>query len=249
MEHLCTSLPGIQRIHGVFTDDRQLLVFFGGEGQYVVAVLQKDDAFGGDLTGEGVLFVPVVGLLLRNGTGGEGKHTLYGGIDLLHGHVPVFQTCLQLLQDEPVNGHLQVKACGYGFCNIVDGAPVGDNHALVAPFFFEDLGEELFMLGAPHGVHLVIGAHDARGVALFHGDLKGTEIDLPHGAFIHVGAGVYTVFFLVVHGIVLETGGNAIVLRAVDVACYHLSSQNGIFGDVFKVSAAEHIPLDIHPGA
>ena len=95
----------------------------------------------------------------------------------------------------PVNGSNTGNTVG-------NGAPVGHNIALKAPFVPENLCQKPGILGGIDTVDPVVGTHDGPGLGLLHGDFKGGEVDFPEGPLGQAAVGLVAVVLAVVAGIV-----------------------------------------------
>jgi hypothetical protein len=100
------------------------------------------------------------------------------------------------------------------------------------------LVDETMVLGHVHAVHQVVRNHDGAHLRLAHGSLEGGQIDLAHGALVHVGAGVVAIGLGVVAEKVLDGGAHALGLHALDVRDRHARREPRVFAEVFEVAAA-----------
>ena len=128
----------------------------------------------------------------------------------------------------------------------VRSAPVGDDHAVEAPFVAQDVLQQVLVLVRVHAVDLVVGGHDRHRRGLAHGYLERGEIDLAHRAFVDHGIGGLPAQFLAVDREVLRAGGYAVGLDAADQAGRHAPRDDRILGIVLEVAAAQWIALDVH---
>jgi hypothetical protein len=78
-------------------------------------------------------------------------------------------------------GHLDIETAEAGCDRVVDGAPVGDDDTVEAPFRPQEVVEHR-MRRQVCAVQLVVGAHDRPRVCLPDGELEGKEIDLAQRA-------------------------------------------------------------------
>ena len=127
-------------------------------------------------------------------------------------------------------------------------APVGNEKPIKAPFVFEYVTEKMLVFGTPYGVYLVIGAHHCVRMGFFYRNLKSAQIYFAHCSFVNFDACIKTVFFLVVHCVVLRTSAYALFLKSEHKLRRKLARDYGIFRIVFKVSAAENIAFYVHSG-
>ena len=174
-------------------------------------------------------------------------------------HAPVKDRLVQsalpyCLHDLPIRfalggGHFQRASGNQPGHAVVIAAPVGDHHALIAPFAVEDILQQVGAFVGVLTVDAVIGGHQAVDAALLDRHFKGRKIDLPQRALVHHGIHAHAAQLLGVGRIVLDAGGYAVRLDAADQGRGQLSGEVGVFGKILKVSAAEGAALDVHAGA
>ena len=235
---------------GKFADEGD--VVFLGKGQDTV-VLQQHHAFTGDLSREQMVSFLVPGSLGL----GIFQIAVVDGQDPLHGliHNRFLQNALlNGFQHLPVvntagGGHFQIQTRCNTLHTVGNSAPVGDHIALEAPLVPEHFRQEPGIFRSVNAVDPVVGAHHRPGLGLLHGGFKGREVDLPEGSLVHIGGGTHAPVLLTVGGEMLDGGAHVFALDAVDEGCCHLTGQIRIFGEVFKVPAAEGAALDVHGGA
>ena len=126
--------------------------------------------------------------------------------------------------------------------------PVGNDGALKAPFVLENFSEELTVLRAPDGIHLVVGAHYRIRLCLFDGYFKAAQIYLAHCSFVDFNARVKAVLFLIVERVVLRTGADAFLFETENEFRSKLARDDGVLRIIFKISAAESVSLYVHAG-
>ena len=95
----------------------------------------------------------------------------------------------------------------------------------------------------------VIRAHDGPCPTLLDGSLEGREIDLMQGAVADDDVHLMPVFLIVVQGIVLHTGSNALRLKTLDVRHHHSGGEPGVFTHILKVAAIKRCAVDVHTRA
>ena len=144
-------------------------------------------------------------------------------------------------------GHIQVAPRPEALNTVIHGPPVGDHHAVKAPFRPQNVRQQLLVVGAVDAVELRVGAHDGGGPALLHGGLKGGEVQLPQGASVHHAVRVEAGELLGVGGEVLEAGTHPLALHAADKARCQLSRQVGIFAEILKIPPAQRVTLQVGP--
>ena len=146
-------------------------------------------------------------------------------------------------------GHTQVTPCPEPFDSVVHGAPVGDHHALKAPFPAQNAGEQLFMVAAMGTVEFGIGTHHRGRLSLPDGDLESGEIQLPQGALVQDTVRGEAAKLLGVGREVLETGSHAPALHPADKARRQFACQKRVLAEILKVSPAQGVAFQIRPGA
>ena len=153
-------------------------------------VLEQHHALRGDFARQEMVGRPVERSFLECFGGGED-----GAQDAPHGCIE--QGFIQLAVFNGIDdclgaagfgsGHFQVQPALQRFHPVVHGAPVGDNRALKAPFFFEDIHQQAVVLGAEGAVDAVVRAHHRPGLALLDGGLESRQVDLAQRALIDLG--------------------------------------------------------------
>ncbi len=144
--------------------------------------------------------------------------------------------------------HLEVQAVVDRGDAVVGRIPVGHENTLESPLPFQHFQIEEIVLRRVDAVHQVVGIHDRVDVGLGHGGLEAREVDLPHGALIHIRAGVVPIELLIVEGVVLDGGDNALRLHALDEGHDKGGVQERVLGLVFEVSAAHGRARDVDAG-
>ena len=127
--------------------------------------------------------------------------------------------------------------------------PVRLHHAGVAPLLAQDRRDGIIIVVAPFAVDLVVGGHQVVGLARLNADLKGTQVDLTLGALRGTGVDHIAGIFLIVERVMLRRCSHALTLQAADDRTGHQTGDHGIFGEIFEVSAAERIAVDIQAGS
>ena len=112
---------------------------------------------------------------------------------------------------------------------VVGAAPVCDDNAPVSPLAPQDILQQMPVLVGIRTVDLVIGGHDAAGIALPQHDLKPGQINFPQGTFVYDRIRYHAQCFLIVDGKMLGAGRNAFGLYAPDITCRHFARKIRIF--------------------
>ena len=147
---------------------------------------------------------------------------------------------------DPVGVALQLGEFGTGG---ILHPPVGDHAAVKAPFVPEDGFHQLVMVVAPDTVDQIVAGHDGLGIGFLDADLEALQIDLPEGTLGEDTVILVPIGLLVVAGEVLGAGSGTDGLDAPDEGGGDPAGEQGIFGEVFKIPAAEDIAVDIHTGS
>ena len=135
--------------------------------------------------------------------------------------------------------HFQVHTRLHGFRQVRAGAPVGNDHPVKAPFLPENFREQVTVFTGIIPVQAVVGRHDCRGARRFHHVFKGTEINLPQGAFVDLAVGRLSVGLLIVGREMLEGDRHVFALGGADIGRAQPSGQKGVFAEILKIPAAQ----------
>ena len=145
--------------------------------------------------------------------------------------------------------HFQRTAC-FDCCDRgVGPTPIGDDHAVKAPFVAQNLLQQMLVFVRVDAVDLVVGGHDGQRLGLTYCDFKTGQIQFTHGAFVNHGVARLATQFLAVDCEMLRACGNAVALNAANQACCHTSGDNRIFGVVLEVTSAQRVALDVQAWA
>ena len=98
-------------------------------------------------------------------------------------------------------------------------------------------------------VDQVVGVHHGVYVGLGHCCFEGRQVDFTHGALVGIGADVVPVVLLIIEGIMLYRGDNALGLDALNPRNRHARGQKGILRKIFKVAAGKGRAGNIHSGS
>ena len=125
---------------------------------------------------------------------------------------------------------------------------VGDHRTPETPLVPEHVGEQGGAGAGPDSAQVVVAAHDGGGAALLDGDLKGAEIDLPHGLLVGPHGEGETVALLVVDGEMLDIAVDALAGGAPDGGGSQLAGEEAVLGVVLEVTAGEGGAVDVGAG-
>ncbi len=184
----------------------------------------------------------------------HGKHMLNLAVHVRFAHAAVTHRLEQRAREVIVvevrrDAHVHVKADFRARLGVLDGAPVGDDEAIEAPFVAQDAVKQRLRFAALCAVDEVVGTHDRQRPALLHGRTEGRQVDLAQRAladrFVHVQA----VGLLVVRGEMLGACGHVGFLHAVDDGGALHGGQQRVFAHVFEIAAAQRAAFDVDRGA
>ena len=130
---------------------------------------------------------------------------------------------------------------------VVGGGPVGHDQSAESPLLSGNLGTGVIAVGGVNSVDLIVARHDGKRRRGADGNLKSLQVNFPKRTFREDRIARHTVVFLIVAGKMFDRGSDARNrLHALRDRRRHGSGDQGIFGIIFEVSAAERISVDIH---
>ena len=226
----------------------------GLEGQQVILVFQQHHAFGGGTAGQRMMGVGVkaAAVVLHSGVGvvNQRQQFVQAGVHIGLGYLAGLDSGQQFPHGVTAgSGHFQRGAVLYAQCMVVGAAPVGDHGPVIAPLAVQDILQQVMVLVGVGAVDPVVGGHDAPGPALFHGDLKAGEVQLPQGALVQHAVAGHAAQLLIVGGKVLGAGRNAHRLDAAHIACCQLAGQVRVLREILEIAAAQRAALGVQAGA
>ena len=145
-------------------------------------------------------------------------------------------------------GHLEIETVVAGGDAVVSRIPVGHEDALKTPLALEHLDVEEVVLRGVDAVDQVVGVHDGVDVGFGNRSFKRGEIDFAHGALVHVGAGIVAIELLIVEGVVLDGGDDALGLHAFNERNQQRGVQVRIFRKVLEIAAGNWRAGDVDAG-
>ncbi len=95
----------------------------------------------------------------------------------------------------------------------------------------------------------VVARHYAPCATLLYSGLEAGQIYLVESTVIDEDVDSGAVDFLVIEGVVLDTGGHAIVLHSFDIRNYHTGGKIRILAHVFEVTAVQRRTIYVDAGA
>ena len=176
----------------------------------------------------------------------------FGGalVDVRFGQRSRLDRAFQLAHgSEARRRHFQRAAGLDGGDGGVGAAPIGDDHAVEAPFVAQDLLQQMLVFVGVDAVDLVVGGHDGHRMSFAHGDFETGQIQFAHGTFVHHGVAGLAAQLLAVDCEMLRACGDAVALNAANQARCHTSGDNRIFGVVLEVTSAQRVALDVQARA
>ena len=236
---------------GHFANDSHGLT--GLERQEIFFVFQQYHGFARNFPREAVIRLMVAGVgigLCLLSAADQVKNLVHALIE--QGFVNF--TCAHRVDDLLIiqaagGGHFEILPRNKAGDAFVIGAPVCDDEAFEAPVPAQHVGQQPFVFGAEGAVDLVVCAHDRPRLGLFDGYFKRGEIDFAQRAFVHNRIDLHAARFLIVARKMLERGAHALFLHAVDKGRAHLSCEQRVLGEIFKIASAQGRALDIDAGA
>ena len=171
-------------------------------------------------------------------------------VQLLHAHVTVLHGFLQRLSEEIIieiisDTHVNIHRHIACLHRIVDSTPVGYANALKAPFFPQDIIEQIFMMAAMGSPETIISTHDTKRSAPRHRSLKCREIQFSERSLTDLCIHTHSLILLIVQCIMLHTGRHIILLNPLNQRHNHLGCEAGILPHILKVPAAQRTPEQI----
>ena len=100
-----------------------------------------------------------------------------------------------------------------------------------------------------YSVDQIVGRHDCRRGAFFYRDLKPPQIDLAERPLRNTGIHSHPVIFLIIAGKMLDRyTASCFILHSPGDCGGEYSREKRIFREIFKITPAERVSLDIHAG-
>jgi hypothetical protein len=144
--------------------------------------------------------------------------------------------------------HLQIDSGSQAGDPTIDGAPVADHDAAVAPLAPENVSQQAPVLAGIGAIQPVVGTHDGGGLSLSNRGFEPRQIDLPQRPLVDDCIDRHAARLLIVDRIVLERSADAFALNAADVGLGQLAGQIRVFGEIFKVPTTQRRAFDVRPG-
>jgi hypothetical protein len=134
-------------------------------------------------------------------------------------------------------GHLEVEPGDGGLVRERHRPPGGHHDTVVAPLAAQDAGDEAGLVRHVVTVDAVVARHQGEHARSAHGVLEGQQVQLAKRALVDVGRrGVALVLGLVAHE-VLDGGGDALPLHALDVGGGEHAREHGVLGEALEVAS------------
>ena len=135
------------------------------------------------------------------------------------------------------------SGCG-GLYRAMGPVPVGHNKALESPIVFQNVGQQVRVLARVGSADEVVGAHHRLHAGIFHADFEGQEIAFARAAFVDLNIGGEARGLLIVHGKVLDSGDNVLVLDRLKVLRLDFAGEQRIFARGFEGASAARLAAD-----
>ena len=254
-------------LYGVLADDEDAHPLAGSDGQHVALVAQQHDSLVAYAAGCVIMLLAAeraeTGFRVHGCEHDQAQDAArlvveFGGTDLARGdEVEVWLSHIVVVvgvagavgKAVGPAAELQVEAVGNGLRRVVRAAPVAHHDPLESPFLLEDVVEHPAVVAEVLVAVEVVGPHDAPGVALGDGCLEGRQVDFVEGSVVDYNVGRVAVHLVVVEREMLDAGGDAAALQALDVGHHHTRGQTGVLAHVFEVTAVERRAVDVDAGA
>jgi len=146
-------------------------------------------------------------------------------------------------------GHMNIASRQNITVDFRAAAPIGNNQSGIAPFSAQNTVNQIGVFRRIAAVQSVIRRHYAKRIALADCDFKAFQVYFAQGALADYGIGLIAVILLVVAGEMLYTRRNSLRLYSTDNCGSHFSGNERVLGEIFKISSAKEIPMDIHSGS
>ena len=148
-----------------------------------------------------------------------------------------------------VAGHLEVKATAGSGDAMVGRAPVGHHKSLISPFVAQYIFQQPWRFGGPDTVDKIIACHQGSGLGILHSSLERREINLVHGALVHVVAYVVAIVVGIIGEEMLHCSHDTFRLHTLDVAYSCTGGKIGVLAHVLEITAAHRGTVYVHSRA
>ena len=144
-------------------------------------------------------------------------------------------------------GKPQVVACEHAASNVHVNTVrrVGHYRAAEAPFVPEHFGKQAVMSARPRRAYAVERTHDAARAALLDGILERRQIHFADRLLVYPDGYAVALGFEVVDGEMFDVRVQTLFLRASDFFGSHFARKEGVFGEVFEVTAGVRRAVNI----
>mmetsp|Transcript_102612 Transcript_102612/g.208999 ORF Transcript_102612/g.208999 Transcript_102612/m.208999 type:complete len:514 (+) Transcript_102612:471-2012(+) len=131
----------------------------------------------------------------------------------------------------------------------VYGCPIGHYHALKAHLLLQVALQKFRILAGIGAVHFVVGTHDGADPSI-NSSFERRIIQLPSGAVVDLRVLPHAVRLLLVEGVVLRSGHNALALHTFHVSTGENGTQVRVLaGDILEVSPVPCDAVHVHRGS
>src|SRR5689334_13781860 len=170
-------------------------------------------------------------------------------VDFRHGDFAGLHGFFQFGAEEIVERLFVVETGGGSFFGAVCATPIGDDKALEAPLFLENVGEQIFIFAGEVAVDGVVGAHHRPGLADLDADFEGEKVAFAHGALADDDVDFVAAAFLIVKSVMLDVADDVLALLALDAIADHDSGEDGILAHVLEGPAIAGFAGDVNAAA
>ena len=140
----------------------------------------------------------------------------------------------------------EVKPVGNGLGCDLHAAPVADDRSVESPFTLENVIEQILVVAAMLVLVQIVRTHYGPGTSFLYGSLEGRQVNLVQGPVIHVDIHGMAMRLLIVQGIMLHAGGNAVGLHSPDILSGHFPGEIRVLSHIFEIPSVERAPVDVH---
>ena len=116
------------------------------------------------------------------------------------------------------------------------------------PFLPEHMGHQTLVGTGPGSAQTVHGSHGRIGITQSDCQFKALQEDLTDSLLVGKHSTAITVGLLIVQGKMLHVSNDTLAPGTLDLRTGHLTGQEAVFGEVFKISAGVGRPVDIDTG-
>ena len=158
-------------------------------------------------------------------------------IQFRHRHFARFHRFLQIVSEEDPAWLLMIQAGRRGFLRAVRASPVRKYKPLKVPIFLQDIGEQISVFAGVVAFDAVVGAHHGGDLGVLQSNLKRQQVSLARRPLVDIHIDRVAAALLIVQGIMLDVADDMLSLQTFHDRRNQLSSQYGIFAQIFEGAA------------